>query len=43
MSKIDVNGAAEDPLFTYLKKEKTGFLYSAIKWNFTKVRKELRK
>jgi glutathione peroxidase len=34
-SKIDVNGPNEDPLYTYLKSEKSG-LGSAIKWNFTK-------
>ena len=35
-SKINVNGKDEDPLYTYLKKEKGGVLGSAIKWNFTK-------
>ncbi len=34
--KIDVNGANEHPLYTYLKKEQTGILGSRIKWNFTK-------
>lgn len=34
--KIDVNGANEAPLYTYLKSEKGGLLGSAIKWNFTK-------
>lgn len=36
MAKIDVNGDKEDPLYTYLKKEKGGLLGGAIKWNFTK-------
>ena len=35
-AKIEVNGANESPLFTYLKKQKGGVLGSAIKWNFTK-------
>jgi len=34
--KIDVNGADADPLYRFLKGEKTGLLGSAIKWNFTK-------
>lgn len=34
--KIDVNGKNEDPLYTYLKSEKTGTLGNRIKWNFTK-------
>ncbi len=34
--KINVNGPDEDPLYTYLKKEKQGFLTKDIKWNFTK-------
>ena len=36
MAKIDVNGDGADPIFQYLKKEKTGLLGSGIKWNFTK-------
>lgn len=36
LAKIDVNGVHEDPLYTYLKKEKTGILTPDIKWNFTK-------
>lgn len=37
MSKIDVNGKNEDPLYTWLKSEKTGMLgLKNIKWNFTK-------
>lgn len=35
-AKIEVNGANEDPLYTYLKKEQGGMLGSKIKWNFTK-------
>ena len=35
-AKIDVNGENEDPLYTYLKKQKGGLLGSKIKWNFTK-------
>lgn len=36
-SKIDVNGANEDPLFSFLKDQKPGLLGSKmIKWNFTK-------
>lgn len=34
--KIHVNGAGESPVYTYLKKAKSGVLSSAIKWNFTK-------
>lgn len=36
MAKIDVNGDGADPIFKHLKKEKSGLLGSAIKWNFTK-------
>jgi len=35
-AKIEVNGEAESPLYTFLKQEKGGLLGSAIKWNFTK-------
>lgn len=35
-SKIQVNGEEESPLFTFLKKEKSGILGAKIKWNFTK-------
>lgn len=35
-SKIDVNGANEDALFTHLKSQQSGLLGSKIKWNFTK-------
>ncbi len=35
--KIDVNGDNTHPLYRFLKKEATGFLWSkGIKWNFTK-------
>ncbi|MFH4980840.1 hypothetical protein AB6A40_007549 [Gnathostoma spinigerum] len=35
-AKIDVNGENADPLYKFLKKEKGGTLFDAIKWNFTK-------
>lgn len=35
-AKVDVNGENEEPLFTYLKSQKTGLMGSKIKWNFTK-------
>ena len=35
-AKIDVNGADEHPLYTWLKSEKGGLLGKNIKWNFTK-------
>lgn len=35
-AKIEVNGAGEDPLYTYLKSQKGGVMGSKIKWNFTK-------
>lgn len=35
-SKIKINGDDASPLYKYLKKEQGGFLYSDIKWNFTK-------
>ena len=35
-AKIEVNGANEHPLYTYLKGEKGGLMGSKIKWNFTK-------
>ncbi len=36
-AKIDVNGSSADPLYVWLKKEKSGLLgIGAIKWNFTK-------
>lgn len=37
MQKIEVNGTHSDPLYRWLKKQKSGLLGSeAIKWNFTK-------
>jgi len=36
LAKVEVNGDGADPLFKHLKKQKGGFLNSAIKWNFTK-------
>ncbi|HEY9093152.1 glutathione peroxidase [Parasphingorhabdus sp.] len=36
MEKIDVNGKDADPLWKYLKSEKSGLLGARIKWNFTK-------
>ncbi|MFN9971242.1 MAG: glutathione peroxidase, partial [Phycisphaerae bacterium] len=37
LAKIEVNGDAESPLFTWLKKSAPGMLGTeAIKWNFTK-------
>ena len=36
-NKIDVNGRNEDPLYTFLKSSKRGFLgYKPIEWNFAK-------
>lgn len=35
-SKIEVNGSNAHPLYTFLKKNLSGFLGSRIKWNFTK-------
>jgi glutathione peroxidase len=35
-AKIDVNGTAAHPLYSYLKREKSGLLGPSIKWNFTK-------
>jgi len=36
-SKIDVNGDTAHPLYTFLRKQKGGFLWmDSIKWNFTK-------
>ena len=36
LSKIDVNGENESPLYTYLKSQQKGVMGSKIKWNFTK-------
>ena len=35
-AKIEVNGDNADPLYNYLKDQKSGVLGKAIKWNFTK-------
>lgn len=35
-AKVEVNGTNADPLFKFLKEQKTGILSSRIKWNFTK-------
>ena len=35
-AKIEVNGANEHPLYTFLKSEKGGIMGDNIKWNFTK-------
>ncbi|KHN73511.1 Glutathione peroxidase 1 [Toxocara canis] len=35
-AKINVNGAEEHALFTYLKHQQHGTIVDAIKWNFTK-------
>jgi glutathione peroxidase len=35
-AKVDVNGDAEHPLYTWLKGEQGGAIGSRIKWNFTK-------
>lgn len=35
-NKVDVNGKNEEPLYTYLKKQKNGIMGNKIKWNFTK-------
>lgn len=35
-AKIRVNGEGEEPLYTFLKNEKSGKFGSQIKWNFTK-------
>ncbi|KAI9592209.1 glutathione peroxidase-like protein [Syncephalis fuscata] len=34
--KIDVNGSNAHPLYVYLKQKQKGFMFDAIKWNFTK-------
>ena len=34
--KIAVNGPGADPLFRWLRRQKSGLLTDAIKWNFTK-------
>lgn len=35
-AKIDVNGSAASPLYSWLKSKQGGTLIDAIKWNFTK-------
>ena len=35
-AKVEVNGANANPLWAWLKAEKSGLLGGAIKWNFTK-------
>ena len=35
-AKVDVNGDEAHPLFSWLRKEKSGLLGGKIKWNFTK-------
>lgn len=35
-AKIEVNGKNADPLYKFLKKQKSGPLSGMIKWNFTK-------
>jgi glutathione peroxidase len=35
-AKVEVNGPGADPLWTYLKAQKSGLLGHSIKWNFTK-------
>ena len=35
-AKIEVNGKNEDPLYTWLKEQKSGVGGAKIKWNFTK-------
>ena len=35
-AKVEVNGSNADPLFVYLKDQKSGVMGSKIKWNFTK-------
>eukprot|EP00798_Chlamydomonas_sp_ICE-L_P023016 gene23016-30209_t len=36
MSKVDVNGPGEDPVFGYLKSQKGELFGSDVKWNFSK-------
>lgn len=35
-AKVKVNGTGAEPLFQYLKAEKSGLIGNKIKWNFTK-------
>jgi len=36
MAKIEVNGKNTHPVFAFLKDRAPGFLFKAVKWNFTK-------
>lgn len=36
MKKVDVNGKEASPVYQFLKNKARGFLFSRIKWNFTK-------
>ena len=36
MKKVNVNGKEASPVYKFLKKKAGGFLFSRIKWNFTK-------
>lgn len=36
MAKIEVNGKNTHPVFVFLKNRAPGFLFKALKWNFTK-------
>lgn len=36
MKKVNVNGKEAFPVYKFLKKKAGGFLFSRIKWNFTK-------
>lgn len=35
-AKVDVNGGNADPLWLFLQREQSGFMWDGIKWNFTK-------
>ncbi|GAA1128802.1 glutathione peroxidase [Citricoccus alkalitolerans] len=35
-AKVEVNGSGAHPLFAWLRKETSGLLGGAVKWNFTK-------
>ena len=34
--KVEVNGETAEPLFKYLREQKSGMMGDKIKWNFTK-------
>ena len=36
LARVNVNGKNADPLYGFLKKQKSGLLGGSIKWNFTK-------